>query len=165
VAGEPTTQGQVEPRVPAVLPLVLYGLLALSAAFALVAQAAPGVQPAVAHVAPWVFLAFAGGFVVYRVALVMARRYSAFKAFWQITLAALFFMLLLRSQPKAPDDLLHHTDARVREVAARLCGYEDSSSCAEGLPSLADDSSEAVRTAALEALRRRGIDGSAGGRR
>ncbi len=55
-------------------------MLVVSAGIAFYAQRSLGVDPVVARLAPWVFLAFALGFAVYRLALVAAGRYSPFKA-------------------------------------------------------------------------------------
>ena len=113
-------------RVRPAWSLALYALLVVSAGVALYAQRSPGVDPTLAQAAPWLFLAFALGFTVYRLALVMARRYSPFKAFIQIFLAALFFLLLLfpRAQGAATQaSLLVSRDARVRAMAAENAGW------------------------------------------
>ena len=76
--------------------MLLYVFLVASAGLGLWARTrATSINPTLASSAPWLFLVFAVGFAAYRLALVMARRYSPFKAFLQIALAALFFMLLL----------------------------------------------------------------------
>lgn len=143
-------------RSPA-LPIALYVLLTISAGLALYGQSTPHFSGTLGKVAPWVFLAFACGFAVYRIALVIARRYSPFKAFGQISVAALFFMLLLQHRPRVPENLLRHPDASVREAAATLCGYEDRGLCARYLQVLLEDPSMRVRVAAARALERRKV--------
>jgi hypothetical protein len=131
----------------------LYALLVVTAGFSFYAQRAPHVDPVVAQVAPWLFLAFAIGFAVYRLALVVARRYSLVKAFIQILLAALFFQLLLLPKTRrGPEPLLAHSDARVRAMAAENVGFHGDVSEAHALIVLLGDSDERVRTAAHEAL-------------
>lgn len=138
--------------------IVLYGLLVLSAAIAMYAEHASGVSPRLAGGAPWIFLVFALGFSIYRIALVAARRYSPFRAFVQIFLAALFFLMLLSPRVQGPataagaGSLLKHSDARVRALAAELIGWRaDRGQAAELLP-LLEDSSPQARLAAHEAL-------------
>lgn len=142
-------------RVRPAWSLALYALLVVSAGVALYAQRSPGVDPTLAQAAPWLFLAFALGFTVYRLALVMARRYSPFKAFIQIFLAALFFLLLLfpRAQGAASQaSLLVSRDARVRAMAAENAGWRGDVSQARALAALLDDGDAAVREAAHAAL-------------
>ncbi len=136
--------------------MTLYVLLVLSAGVAFFAQRNPGFDPRVAKAAPWVFLSFAVGFALYRVALVGARRYSPFKAFFQIFLAALFFLLLLFPGAQRPavarSGLLGHADARVRAQAAELSGWRADLRAAPLLPALLEDDSAEVRSAAHRAL-------------
>lgn len=134
-------------------PLALYALLVASAGVALYAQRAP-VDPVVGRVAPWTFLAFALGFTAYRVALVAARRYSPFKAFFQVFMAALFFMLLLLpgTAPVAAPGLLGHREPAVRALAAKVAGLERDLSTGPALVGLLDDASPEVRAAAHQAL-------------
>ncbi len=142
-------------RVRPSWPMALYALLVLSAALSLYVQRAPGVDPLVARFAPWLFLVFGVGFAAYRVALVAARRYSPFKAFLQVLLAALFFLLLVnpRAQQLAlSQPLLRHNDARVRALAAENVGLRGDVTKARELPALLDDGDEAVQKAAHEAL-------------
>lgn len=155
---EPSVAGV---RVRPVWPMVLYFLLVASAALALYAQRAP-VAPELARVAPWIFLAFAVGFAGYRFALVAARRYSPFKAFFQVLMAALFFMLLLWPG-RAPGPAggqgastlsaaLASPDAEKRALAAELAGFRADRSAALTLVKLLEDPDAAVRTAAHAAL-------------
>lgn len=144
--------GVVGLRVPKGLPVALYLLLVLSAGLALFGQNVPFLRPAFVQAAPWVFLVFIAGFASYRMALVMAGQYPAFKAFWQTLVAVLFFMLLLRGVAARKPSLLEHSDPRVRAIAAKMCLYEPTDACANALPRLRFDSDEAVRAAAASAL-------------
>lgn len=143
-------------RVRPFWSIALYSLLVASAALALYAGRAPAaVDPMVARIAPWLFLVFALGFAVYRVALVAARRYSPFKAFFQIFLAALFFLLLLA--PNAPlkpqaEGLLGHADPRVRAMAAENAGWRKDATAAAALVDALGDPDATVRAAAHDAL-------------
>jgi hypothetical protein len=156
---EPSVAGV---RVRPVWPMVLYVLLVASAALALYAQRFP-VSGEWARLAPWMFLAFAVGFAGYRFALVAARRYSPFKAFFQVFTAALFFMLLLwpgLSTPVADRAggasglaaALASPDAEKRALAAEVAGYRREFAVAPALVKLLSDSAPAVRTAAHDAL-------------
>ncbi|MBX7117009.1 MAG: hypothetical protein K1X64_22000 [Myxococcaceae bacterium] len=131
-AEEPNVGGV---RLRPTLTVGLFVLLVASAALALwvernAATAAPGLVLA----APWIFLAFAVGFSIYRLSLVAAKRYSAFKAFFQVGVAALFFMLILPGPPKAqsielPKDrdwklLLQDPNPKVRALTASLARFE-----------------------------------------
>jgi hypothetical protein len=142
-------------RVRPIWSIVLYALLVASAGVALYVQRAADVDPTLARVAPWLFLVFGLGFSVYRVALVAVRRYSPFKAFIQIFLAALFFLLLLlpgvQTAPRS-DSLLRHPDARVRAMSAELSGWRNDVSAAKSLVGALTDSDPAVRQAAHDAL-------------
>ncbi len=136
--------------------MVLYALLVVAAGVALYAQRAPHVEPGIAAAAPWLFLVFALGFSIYRVALVAARRYSPFKAFIQIFLAALFFLTLLF--PRVPPggtqggELLRHHDARVRALAAEVIGWRGEQGQGRALVGLLGDASPEVRRAAHDSL-------------
>lgn len=117
------------------LTVALFVLLVASAALALWVERNAMTAPAVlVQLAPWIFLAFAVGFAVYRMSLVAARRYSAFKAFFQVGVTAIFFMLILPGPPKAqsvvlPKDrdwgtLLQDPNPKVRALAAGLARFE-----------------------------------------
>lgn len=154
-ADEPSVAGV---RVRPVWPLVLYVLLGGSALLALWAQRSAAVPEPVTRIAPWAFLAFALGFSVYRLALVAARRYSAFKAFAQIIVAAMFFMMLRLPQGGASTArvelpaLLRDADPRVRALSAEVVGWRGQSSAASALVPLLADRDADVRTAAHAAL-------------
>lgn len=156
---EPTMAGV---RVRPGLALGLYLLLLLSAGLAFWAQHTTAAPSLLTQASPFIFLTFAVGFAAYRLALVMARRYSAFKAFFQIILAALFFMLLLFPQVAQPvgtsglplNDLLIDQDARVRALAAEAAGWRRDEHASTELVRLLGDASPVVREAAHGALQR-----------
>lgn len=143
-------------RVRPVWSIVLYVLLVVSAGVAMYAQRTPGIEPGVARAAPWIFLVFGLGFAIYRVALVAARRYSPFKAFAQILLAALFFLLLLYPRVQSPGvkagSLMTHADSRVRALAAEVTGFRGDQTQAARLVKLLEDDEPLVRDAAHTAL-------------
>jgi len=153
---EPSVAGV---RVRPVLPLLLFVLLGGSALLALWAQQSPTAPEPLSRFAPWAFLAFAVGFAAYRLALVVARRYSPFKAFAQIVVAVLFFMLLLFPQVVRPIDApaalsaqLSDRDPRVRALAAEVVGWRQATAEAPRLIALLNDERPAVRAAAHDAL-------------
>jgi hypothetical protein len=153
---EPSVAGV---KVRPVLPLVLYALLVGSALLAFWAQRTDDAPEPLSRFAPWAFLAFAIGFSAYRLALVFAKRYSAFKAFSQILFAALFFMLLLLPQvvqpppaALAPAALLADRDPKVRALSAEVLGWRGEAGEAAKLVPLLGDPDERVRTAAHGAL-------------
>jgi hypothetical protein len=109
----------------------LYALLIGTAALALWAREFPSVlPPGLTKAAPFVFLVFVACFAAYRLALVSSHKYPAFKAFFQIAAATLFFTLLLpsaRSTYRATDDeladLLRDPNPKVRALAAELARH------------------------------------------
>lgn len=149
-------------RVRPVLPLVLYGLLAVSAALALWSRRAPDAPPAVAAAAPWVFMGFAAGLAAYRIALVIAGRSSAFRAFVQIGLAATFVLVLRlptaaeRARLADPDAVLvsalSSRDSLPRILAAELVAWRGERALAPRLVALLEDPAPPVRRAAHAAL-------------
>lgn len=159
-AGEQMTSEEpsvVGVRVRPAWSMALYAVLVGSAGLALFAQRSPNVDPLVARGAPWLFLVFAVGFAIYRAALVAARRYSPFKAFIQVFLAALFFLLLLfpRAQQQSAaleGSLLGHGDPRVRALAAEVSGWRGEQVRAPALVALLSDGSPEVREAAHASL-------------
>ena len=155
-AQSPDEPSVVGVRVRPAWSIALYVLLVLSAAVAFYTQRTPGIDPMVARGAPWLFFVFGLGFAIYRIALVAARRYSPFKAFIQIFLAALFFLLLLfprvDEQAAVQQPLLQHHEDRVRAQAAELAGYRGDRAQAAQLVKLLGDPSPQVRAAAHEAL-------------
>jgi hypothetical protein len=156
-AQSPDEPSVVGVKVRPVWSVVLYALLVLAAAVAFYTQRTPGIDPLMARGAPWIFLVFALGFSIYRIALVAARRYSPFKAFIQIFLSALFFLLLLSPRVDTQahaggQPLLQHPDDRVRAQAAELAGFHNDQAEGAALVKLLDDPSPQVRTAAHGAL-------------
>jgi hypothetical protein len=147
-------------RVRPELTIALFVLLGLSAALGLWTQGNPGKAPGwVERGAPWLFLVFVVGFAAYRFALVAAGRYSAFKAFFQIFVAALFFMMLLPGSPltgrsNAPSlpVLLADPDSRIRALSAEVAGWRHDQQVARKLVGLLDDPEPAVRDQAHAAL-------------
>ena len=116
------------------------------------------------------FLAFVIGFAAYRIALVTAGRYSAFKAFFQIFVAVLFFLLLLvpgspfagHSTSAPLPALLRDPDARVRALAAEVAGFRRDASTAKLLMILLVDPDPLVRAQAHDALVRLNEGGDLG---
>jgi hypothetical protein len=167
-------QGGQGPELPGgihagpALAAVLYGLLVGSAALSLLAQRLPGSLPLwLVPAAPWVFLAFAACFAVYRWALVRAGKYSASKAFFQVGAALFFFILLLVPRARPADEpgdavsaLMQDADPRVRALAAEVAGYRpDGSRYARDLVRALGDPDEAVRRQAHASLVRwAGVD-------
>jgi len=152
--------------------LALFALLVVSAAAALWTRSNLGVAPAwVEKGAPWVFLVFVVGFAAYRFALVTAGRYSAFKAFFQIFVAVLFFLLLLlpnspfvkRGAASAPlATSLKDPDSRVRALAAEVAGYRRDVASVPLLVILLKDPDPEVREQAHDALVRLNEGGDLG---
>lgn len=146
------------------LAIGLFVLLVTSAGIAFWAQKNPGLAPVwLERSAPWVFLLFAVGFAAYRFALVAARRYSAFKAFFQVAVALMFFMLLLLPGTQAPvsgvapapvalSSLLADADPKVRALAAEVSGYREDQTQVKALIGLLSDPDPAVAEAAQKAL-------------
>ncbi len=143
------------------LTIGLYLLLLASAGLALFLQRHPeNALGGLSRVAPWVFLVFALGFAAYRLALVAAGRYSAFKAFFQVLITAGVFMLLLPVQWGVVTEqpmpglatLLNDENERVRLLAAEVARYRNDASVAPRLAKLLSDPSENVREEAHKTL-------------
>jgi HEAT repeats len=137
--------------------LVLFGLLAGSGLLWMWAESSAIASPILQRAAPWMFLLFACGFAAYRLALVLARRYSPFKAFFQIFLSVFFFLLLVWPKVipgiEAPaSNLLAHQESSVRAVAAELAGYRQDRQAIPRLIALLSDADAQVRQAAHGAL-------------
>jgi hypothetical protein len=156
--GQPPELGGV--RAGPALAATLYILLVGSAVLSLAAHQYPGVLPRVLSLAaPWVFLAFAAVFTLYRLVLVRAKKYPVSKAFFQIGAAVLFFTLLLpRSGPAAAqreslERLITDADPRVRALAVEVAAYRpDGARYAPKLAQALEDPDEAVRDRAHAAL-------------
>jgi len=126
-------------RVPSVagiqlgpgLGVALYVLLVASAGLAFFGRSFPGRLPAaLERVTPFVFLLFVACFAVYRFGLASARKYPASKAFFQVGLAVVVFLLLLPSSraPYVPagtalGQALADRDPRLRALAAEVARY------------------------------------------
>jgi hypothetical protein len=105
---------------------VLYALLVGSAALTFW-----GWQP---EITPWLFLTFLVFFAFYRLGLVRAGKYRAFKAFFQIGLGFLVWLLLMPAFRRPPSlaqrphasaivEELSDPDPRIRALAAEVAGY------------------------------------------
>lgn len=148
-------------RLRPALTVGLYLLLLASAGLALFFQRNPQLAPSsLPRFAPWVFLVFALGFAAYRMALVAAGRYSPFKAFFQVLLTAVVFMLLLpvqwgvvtdTAEPGLPS-LLNDENERVRALAAEVARYRNDVQVAPKLVKLLADPAVAVREEAHKSL-------------
>ena len=82
------------------------------------------------RVTPWVFAVFVACFAVYRLGLASARKYPASKAFFQVGLTVVVFLLLLPSSraPYIPagtalGQALVDPDPRLRALAAEVARY------------------------------------------
>ncbi len=146
------------------LRFLLYALLALSVAFSLfVSTAQGGVHPALLVLAPAAFGVFLVLFAVYRVALVSQRRYSLRKAFVQIALGAVLWVLLLPghrlgfSSETGGDDLpalARSLDPRVRALSVEAARARPAASrYADLLVERLDDPDARVRAEAARSLR------------
>lgn len=146
------------------LTVFLWVLLVASAAAALSVQSgALGLSREARAAAPWVFLAFAVGFSVYRLALTSVHKYSPAKAFFQVGIAAIFTMLLFlgagaerRSGQAASQDLaaaLQDPNPTVRALAAELARFRpDGAVHARALVAALADRDPAVSAAAHASL-------------
>jgi hypothetical protein len=156
--GQPPELGGV--RAGPALAATLYVLLVGSAVLSLAAHRFPGALPRVLGMAaPWVFLAFATVFTLYRLALVRAKKYPVSKAFFQIGAALLFFTLLLpRGGPvdahrDSLERLIADPDPRVRALAVEVAGYRpEGARYGARLVRALDDPEEGVRERAHAAL-------------
>jgi hypothetical protein len=152
-------------RVRPGLTLLLYVLLVASAITALGVQTGRfSTSGPVRAAAPWAFLAFAVGFSVYRLALASVRKYSAFKAFFQVGSTAVFCMYLFfgtgpshRSGRVGESSNLavamKDPNPTVRALAAELAAHRpEAGEYGKALVEALKDSDPAVRTAAHESL-------------
>ena len=113
------------------LGVALYVLLVSSAGLAFFGRSFPGRLPiAIERVTPWVFALFVACFAVYRFGLASKRKYPASKAFFQVGLAVVVFLLLLPSSraPYVPagtalGQALVDPDPRLRALAAEVARY------------------------------------------
>lgn len=112
------------------------------------------------RIAPLLFLVFAVGFAAYRGALVMAGRYSPFKAFFQIGVAFTVF-LLLQNPDRSPkptitkdfNALLSHPSPTVRALSVELLRFRpEGPQYARAAIALLDDENVEVRNIAHRTL-------------
>jgi hypothetical protein len=126
----------VVPRIAGIrlgpgLGVALYALLVAAAALSFFGRRFPGRLPEeVERVTPFVFGAFLICFAIYRFGLANARKYPAGKAFFQVGLAVVVFLLLLPSSRPASvpagtglEEALHDLDPRVRALGAEVARY------------------------------------------
>jgi hypothetical protein len=150
------------------LGLALYVLLVAAAGLAFFGRRFPGRLPEeVQRLTPFVFAVFIGCFAVYRFGLANARKYPASKAFFQVGLALVVFLLLLPSG-RAPyalagtglEDALVDGNPRTRALAAELARYRpDGAHYVGALVVALSDSDPTVRTQAHASLvRLTGVD-------
>jgi hypothetical protein len=148
-----------------VLRPALYALLVASALVSFFAERTAWIPTWVAGLAPLFFAAFLGIFVVYRLALVKARRYPLAQALFQIGLGVLLLVLLLPGTRRdllqaQPEDevaaLLSSSDPRVRALAAEVAGARPGGQRWARLLvlRLSDDADPRVRAAARASLSR-----------
>jgi hypothetical protein len=144
-----------------VLGVWLYLMLGGSAALALSARSFPGIVPHSLELAALAFfLAFLVGFSLYRLRLVQARKYPAFKAFFQVGVGLLFLTLLLPGAKSQYDvgergipELLSDADPAVRALAAEVVGYRaDGTGYAASLVGVLQDPDPRVREQAHRSL-------------
>jgi len=113
------------------LGVALYALLVAAAGLSFFGRRFPGRLPeAVERLTPFVFAAFLICFAIYRFGLANARKYPAGKAFFQVGLAVVVFLLLLPSSKPASvpagtdlDVALHDPDPRLRALGAEVARY------------------------------------------
>ena len=113
-----------------VLGVVLYALLAISLAVALLGERAPLLPAPWAAAAPIAFALFLVLFAIYRFALIRAGRYPFGRALFQVGAGLLFLAVLLHRNPPvvsvradALPQLLASPDALVRRLGCELGRY------------------------------------------
>jgi HEAT repeat protein len=157
---EPALEVGGVPFGPA-LAFWLYLMLGGSAALALSARHFPGIVPHSLQLAALaLFLAFLVGFSLYRLRLVQARKYPAFKAFFQVGVGLLFLTLLLpgannpyEAGERGVPELLSDSDPAVRAMAAEVVGYRpDGSRYGASLVGVLRDPDPRVREQAHRSL-------------
>jgi hypothetical protein len=148
--------------------MALYTLLVATAGLAFFGRNFPGRLPEwIERLTPFVFAAFIVCFAVYRFGLANARKYPASKAFFQVGLAVVVFLLLLPSG-RAPyavtgtglDEALVDPNPRTRALAAELARYRpEGAHYVAALVAALSDPDLTVRTQAHASLvRLTGVD-------
>ena len=142
--------------------LVLYTLLLGAAGLAFFGKEFPGRLPLqVQRVTPFVFGTFVALFAAYRFVLVRSRKYPSFKAFYQVGLAVVVFLLLLPSARASYGSLpgpglaadLSDSNARVRALAAEVVRHRpDAARYASSLVTALEDEDPEVRVQAHRSL-------------
>jgi hypothetical protein len=142
--------------------LVLYVLLLGAAGLAFFGREFPGRLPwLVERLTPFVFGAFVALFATYRFALVRIHKYPSFKAFYQVGLALVVFLLLLPSSrasygpvPRPGlSDYLADNNARVRALAAEVVRHRpDATRYAAALVTGLEDEDPEVRLQSYRSL-------------
>lgn len=113
------------------LGVALYVLLVAAAGLSFFGRRFPGRLPeGVERLTPFVFGAFLVCFALYRFGLANVRKYPAGKAFFQVGLALVVFLLLLpSSRPSSAlagtglNEALHDPDPRLRALGAEVARY------------------------------------------
>jgi len=166
LSSPPVTQAE-PPRLAGLrfgpgLGVVLYLLLAASAALAFFGREFPGRLPVdIERLTPFVFGVFVAAFAAYRFALVRLHKYPGFKAFSQVGLAVGVFLLLLPSarssygplpRPSLAADFMD-LNPRVRALAAEVARYRpDAARYAPALVTALEDEDAEVRLQAHRSL-------------
>ena len=163
---QPTSSMQQarQPREkPKGIVILLYFLLMVSAAVALLSFSSQLLPDSARLVGPIAFAAFYAIFVIYRIVMIRRRRYPVTKAVFQIGLGVIFLMVLFSVRPQAPGnaplkpaaELLRHADPSVRALACDVLTAQGGASlhAAVGeLQKLQSDSHPEVREHAAKAL-------------
>jgi hypothetical protein len=143
------------------LAWLLYALLTLAAALALLGSTRPDLVPkAVGAAAPFSFGGFLLLFAIYRFALVRAGRYPPFRAFFQVGAGLLFILMLLPGtasrfggQPRALTDLMADSDPEIRALACEAARNRPvGRALALALAARLDDPAPTVREQATRSL-------------
>lgn len=154
--------------------ILLYALLAASAAMALLCYAGDVVPDSLSAIAPVPFGVFYVIFVIYRAVMIRRRRYPMPKGVFQVGMGALFLVLLISFSPasvrgaaqdtsslKPLKEMLRHADPSVRALACDAFGVLSPADRADALETLRavakSDRNAAVRGRAEAALARAGI--------
>lgn len=168
-ASETVPAAQVKPprEKPKGIVILLYLLLMVSAAVALLGFSSQLLPDSARLVGPIAFAAFYAIFVTYRIVMIRRRRYPVTKAVFQIGLGVIFLMLLFSVRPqdaadaplKPAAELLRHVDPSVRALACDVLAAQGGApldQAAGELKKLLEDSHPEVRAHAAKALAKAG---------